>query len=548
MKTIGMKQLLVVGLSAAAATAAVGSTHAASTLNVCPNGCAFSQIAPAVAAAKDGDTISVAPGTYAGGFTIDVSVRLAGAGPGRTIISGGGPVITIGEIFAATEPTVSIDGVTITGGVTRSSPESVPCKGKVGVWAAGGGIEVPPSTDFSGGGCNDFGGGATVTITNSLITDNRVAPSDTLPFAGGVAWAFGGGIDTSGSLTLANTTVRNNRVGSASGLSELARFAEGGGIFTGRGDLTISNSAVSGNQAAVSPHGVLADAAGIAFNTDTGGIAGGNFTMSNSLVTNNSATVTSDFAPFNFIPSAGVHIKGGAESAAISNSTISGNTATLTNSAGNASVGHGGLQIDICWPCAVTLSNDAISDNSVSAAATGPTGDADGSSGAGEFGGTLTNVRMTGNRVDVSSAAGNATVNGGASVFDGGTITNSLIGDNSVHVYAFRGSVDVSGGGLDVFGPTTLRNSTVSSNTVDANGTSGSARGAGIADIAFPFGPNGPPLGGPLVLQHSSVTGNTLTGTAGLTFQGGGIYLENEPITLTNSLIAQNVPDQCFGC
>src|SRR5262249_46901437 len=154
----------------------------------------------------------------------------AGAGAGRTIISGGGPVITIGKIFAASEPTVSIDGVTITGGVTRSSPESVPCTGKAGAWAAGGGIEVPPGTDFSGGACNDFGGGATVTISNSVITGNRVAPSDTVNF---IARAFGGGIDTSGSLTLANTTMSNNRVGSASGLSGLA-LAEGGGIFTGR--------------------------------------------------------------------------------------------------------------------------------------------------------------------------------------------------------------------------------------------------------------------------------------------------------------------------
>ena len=548
MKTRTIRRLLLAGLVATAAGADASGKVAAATLTVCPSGCAFKEVSTAVAAAKNGDTISIAPGTYAGGFTVNVSVKLAGAGPGRTVISGGGPVITVGQIFAATEPTVSIDGVTITGGVTRSSPESVPCKGKAGVWAAGGGIEVPPSTDFSGGGCNDFGGGATVAISNSVITGNRVAPSDTLPFAGGVAWAFGGGIDTSGNLSLANTTVSNNVVGSASGLSGLARFAEGGGIFTGRGDLTISNSIVSGNQAAVSSHGVLADAAGIAFNTDTGGIAGGNFTMSNSSVTNNSATVTSDFAPFNFIPSAGVHIKGGAESASISNSTISGNAATLTNSAGNASVGHGGLQIDICWPCAVTLSNDAIRDNSVSSTATGPSGDADGGSGAGEFGGTLSNVRITGNRVDVSSAAGNATVNGGASVFDGGTITNSVISDNNVHVFALHGSVDVTGGGLELFGPTTLRNTTVSSNTVDAGGASGSALGGGIFDMAFPFGPDGPPLGGPLVLQHTSVTGNTLTGTAGLTFQGGGIYLENEPITLTNSLITQNVPDQCFGC
>jgi hypothetical protein len=538
-----MKRLLVVALSAAAATPGAGAASAASTLNVCPSGCAFSQVASAVAAAKNGDTISIGPGTYAGGFTIDVSVRLAGAGPGRTTISGGGPVITIGTFGAASEPTVSIDGVTITGGVTRSSPESVPCKGKEGVWAAGGGIEVPPSTDFSGGACNDFGGGATVTISNSVITGNRVAPSDTLPFAGGVAWAFGGGIDTSGSLTLANTTVSDNRVGSASGLSTLARFAEGGGIFSGRGDMTISKSTISGNQAAVAPHGVLADAAGIAFNTDTGGIAGGTFTMSNSSVTNNSATVTSDFAPFNFIPSAGVHIKGGAESASISNSTISGNAATLTNSAGNAVVGHGGLQIDICWPCAVTLSNDAISDNSVTAAATGPSGDARGSSGAGEFGGTLSNVQITDNTVDLSSAAGNATALSGASVFDGGTITNSLISNNNVHASAPLGSVDVRGGAINVFGPTTLRNSSVSGNTVDASGANGSARGGGIYDG---FNPDGPP-GGPLVLQNSKVTANTLGGT-GLLFQGGGIYLQDNPITLTNSLISGNSPDQCFGC
>jgi hypothetical protein len=541
-KTLKLKHLVVVGL-AAAATATGGSAHAASTLTVCPSGCAFTQVATAVLAAKDGDTISVASGTYAGGFTIDASVRLVGAGADRTIITGGGPVITVGELFAAHEPTVSIDGVTITGGVTRTSPESIPCKGKAGVWAAGGGIEVPPSIDFSGGACNDFGGGATVTVSNSVITGNKVAPSDTLPFAGGVAWAFGGGIDTSGSLTLTNTTVSDNHVGSASGLSELARFAEGGGIFSGRGDMTISNTTISGNQVAVSPHGALVDAAGIAFSTDTGGIAGGTFTMSNSSVTNNSATVVSDFAPFNFIPSAGIHIKGGAQSASISNSAISGNSASLTNSAGNASVAHSGLQIDICWPCAVTLSNDAISDNSVTAAATGPSGDAKGGSGAGEFGGTLSNVRITGNSVNVSSAAGSATVTGGATVFDGGTISNSLISNNHVHAAAPFGTIDVRGGAVNVFGPTTLRNSTVNANTVDADGATGSARGGGIFDGV---NPDGPP-GGPLVLQNSNVNANTLLGSA-LLLQGGGIYLEGQPITLTNSLVAQNVPDQCFGC
>ena len=50
---------------------------------------------PALAAAHRGDTITIGPGTYAGGVTIDVSVKLV-AGSGATIISGGGPVLTIG--------------------------------------------------------------------------------------------------------------------------------------------------------------------------------------------------------------------------------------------------------------------------------------------------------------------------------------------------------------------------------------------------------------------------------------------------------------------
>src|SRR5437667_12591018 len=111
MKMLRPKRLLLAGLLAAATVAALGSRPAAaSTLTVCPSGCSFAQIAPAVAAAKSGDTIAVAQGTYNGGFTIDKSVKLVGAGAGRTIVSGGGPVITIGRIFAASQPTVSIDG------------------------------------------------------------------------------------------------------------------------------------------------------------------------------------------------------------------------------------------------------------------------------------------------------------------------------------------------------------------------------------------------------------------------------------------------------
>src|SRR5262249_50878413 len=156
----------------------------------------------------------------------------------------------------------------------------------------------------------------------------------------------------------------------------------------------------------------------------------------------NSATVSSDFGS-GFAPSAGIHIKGGAESATISNSAISGNSATVTSSVGFAGVGDGGLKIDVCPPAPCVLTNDTISGNSVTATAlTASRGDASAASGAGEFGGTLTNLRLTGNRVHVSSAAGNATALAGATLFDAGTITNSLIGDNHVEVSAPAGSAD----------------------------------------------------------------------------------------------------------
>src|SRR5215831_6593609 len=123
--------------------AGAGAASAA-TLTVCPSGCQYRQIGPAVAAASNGDTIRVGPGTYQGGITINVSVRMAGAGPGSTIIRGGDHVLTIGAFGASSEPAVSVSGVTITGGIARSSPVSDALFGVPGLWAGGGGVEIPP--------------------------------------------------------------------------------------------------------------------------------------------------------------------------------------------------------------------------------------------------------------------------------------------------------------------------------------------------------------------------------------------------------------------
>jgi hypothetical protein len=446
-------------------------------------------------------------------------------------------VLTIGAYGASAEPTVSISGVTITGGVARSSPESVPFIGEDGVIARGGGVEIPPNADFTGG--------ATVTISNSVITGNLADPTHALPLGppcpGGVSCPFaqaaGGGIDNWGTLTLANTTVSDNRIGSATGLGADVSDADGGGIANELAGLTVSNSTVSGNQAsATAPDGRFADSGGMFLD-------GGTLTISNSTVTDNHASLAASLpnsVELNAV-AGGVHVTDNVTAATISNTVISGNSVSMTNTVGDAAAFSGGLHTDGTF----TLSNDVIADNSVySVTLPGSPGDAEGDSGAGEMAGTISNTRFTGNSVTVKSANGTAAAAAGAAVFTG-TLINSNVSGNTVTAASPHGTVVLAGGGLQAGGPLTLRNTTVSGNRGDANGLSGTAQGGGI--FAVDESASGGPPGGPLILADATITRNLLTGTTGITLQGGGIFATN-PVTLTHTVIADNVPGQCDGC
>src|SRR5947209_839351 len=202
MKLARITFLGLVAFTAAPAAATAGAAQPAHHRELCVgrgSGC-YKTVQAAVDAARSGDTVRVGRGTFGGGIRIRASIHVVGAGARLTTIRGGGPVLTIGSFGAATEPSVSITGVKVTGGVTHSSAQSKALTGKTGVLALGGGIEVPPGRRFTDG--------ATVTIRDSVITGNTVFPSATadsgLPCGSACPFALagGGGIDNWGSMTL----------------------------------------------------------------------------------------------------------------------------------------------------------------------------------------------------------------------------------------------------------------------------------------------------------------------------------------------------------
>jgi hypothetical protein len=503
------------------------------------HGC-YVTIQAAVDTAHDGDTIRVERGTFAGGITIDKSISLVGAGARATVVSGGGPVLTIGEFLGPTEPVVTISGMTVTGGVASSSPLSTEWVGEENVIALGGGIEILPAEDYTTG--------ATVTLRDSVISGNRAAPTTTAPFGpdcpGGpcpFAWAKGGGIDNWGRLSLRNTVVKENTV------AGVASDADGGGIYDWwPGTVDLANSAVAGNRAiATVPNGRFAEGGGIF--TDPGV----ELTLSNSVVSGNTASLSSTL-PY-FVPGAdplemnanggGIHA-GDDSTVTIENTVFDGNVVTVDDPYGEPAAFDSALH-----PGAGPLSllNSVLANNRLvarvgSSEHVGPSGSALDVNGPA----TVSNVRITGNTVLVTSEAGlaaaAATVYAGDTAEERAVISSSVIRGNTTTASSVSGSAAVQGAGLLNEGILELRNDLITDNTGRATAPDGFARGGGIWNGSV-F--NLPPID--LMLDHTLVTGNRLVASGGVVTQGGGLFTAF-PVTLRSSRIGGNSPDDCFGC
>ena len=545
-----LTRYLAVALVIAACVAGGAAAHARAAATICVGGgkgC-YQALQPAFDAAHDGDTITIAPGTYDGGVTVDASVKILGAGARKTIIKGGGPVLTIGKGEAGADTlNVSISGVTVTGGVATSvqDPNAPPNV------AGGGGIDIPNSENTVG---------ATVTIRDSVITGNRATPTSTEDSGdqcpGGVdcpsADGFGGGIVDVGRLTLIDTDVSDNVAGGG-----VASSAHGGGIWTatfgGPGALTLIDSTVTGNKASVTaPNGRFAEGGGIEVQD------GEAFTVRDSTVSDNIASVSNTY-PSDvqmLVDSAGIHV-GGFGTATIEGSRITGNTASADDPGTTVGAIDAALTVGFSDFCAcgqtLDLKDSVISDNHAITNAASTDNGPDGSAVEIDGQATISDTRITDNTANVAtqvSSQGSIAALGAFFAMDNeaGSIvmSDSAIDGNTVTTSSKTGPTSIEGGGLTNGGSLDLRDVEIKGNSADAEGDGGLNQGAGIWN-GEPFGPgNTPPP--QLTLDNTSVTKNVLTGSAGVTLQGGGLFTLGFPISSTNTRIEKNVPDQCFGC
>lgn len=275
---------VLAGMLAVAATAGGGgigyAAPGAKPPTVCAKGCQYASIQAAVDAAPEGATITVGPGVYAGGVTIERSVTLVGAGARRTVIAGSPGA----NVVEAVTGDVALQGFTIAGGATGVGVSFFPrvtIRDSVitgNVWGTGGfggsislhrslvirnsragvgpifsgGVTVEDST-VSGNGVGVLGDSRMlVVVKDSLILGNR----DTgIGMAGGTLEVYGSTIRDNSGVNGGGIALYVGRAGASatvvdSKITKNTASAKGGGVFIDiLSTLTLRNTKVFKNTA-----------------------------------------------------------------------------------------------------------------------------------------------------------------------------------------------------------------------------------------------------------------------------------------------------------
>jgi Fibronectin type III domain len=352
--------------------------------------------------------------------------------------------------------------------------------------------------------------GANATIIDQLSLDRvfLINPNVTVTFqdvqiTGGVA-AQGGGILSSGNLTLNNVAVIGNKaVGDPSGTR-----AFGGGIDVQDGSLTITGTTAG--------HSLIEGNSAVGFNAQgstpaSDAFGGGIFSQTADAISITGTTI--------------------ADNAAI------GGNGDLINPSGVSGAGEGGgAYITNGGNSSITLSNNTVSGNQ-----------AIGGSGGVGIGGTA-----QGGGLVVTSGNFGTSGNGPAAVIAGNTMSyNTAQGGaggsdptNGTGGFAFGGGIDIGISSSQLFNSTFYGNAAIGGSGVNA----GTGDGGGIGDSTAVDGG----LGALVLINDTIVANRAQAGVAstGTTAQGNGGGVNDNPLgaadlqmVIANTLLSENVAD-----
>jgi hypothetical protein len=507
------------------------------------NVCTSLRAAVAAANGNSGSTIQLGPGTFllgnpgdlpgAGGLGINVPVTITGAGQGgasgTTIAQTDGNSRVVSIANSGGTGAIQISNLEITGG----HPGSV-----IG--------------DDEQGGAVFISSGAAVGLTDVTVTGNTARGADVTGVSQGGGIADGGGIFSLGDLTLTNSTITGNHAIGGASPNGVSGYALGGGIYSENGTLTINGSTITHNDAtagsgAPSGSGNAGEGGGVyAFNA---------MTIQNSTVSDNAANSGAGGEPS--CDASGGGIQGTVVT--LSSVTVSDNAATGgPGAASNGGCGAEGGGVSASGD--MTVSRSSITGNTATGGSAASTAGPGAAGGFGRGGGLADNATtghlsllfttISGNHA-IAGAGGHGATNGnggaargGGVMIDGATTAASTIDSSTIDANTATGGAssgsgsaagDATGGGVSDGTPkttvATVLNSTITGNTVtagddSAGGTAGAAEGGGADSRP-----------GSIALTSSTVAANTAAGTGGL----GGNIADGGHVGLSDTIVAAGV-------
>jgi len=432
--------------------ALAGSAQAA-TLDVCPVACTYSTIQPAVDAAVAGDVIDIAGGTYAGDVEVTVSdLTIQGAGSGTTIVEGVG---FAAFIFRDTATPARLTGVTLRSPagmsclynyqaslVVRDSVlETCTANIQIGASNVGGAIytsgdlvlrRVTVRNNVAGALQNGLGGG--LYVGKDLSAAAPVVRIFDSEFSGNSAFSGGAIYVEAEARVFVDNTVFTSNVADGTGANDYN--GRGGAIYTA-GELTLTNSTLSGNFADMSGGGVA-----VLGSQDT--------RIANSIFTSNSASSFQTVIPAPSYTGGGLFVESSG-TVTVTGSKFEGNTARNGGAIGSYNLLNGGA-IEVTGSSLssntalyggavyafggqpVVLSRTTISGNVVTASG----------GGGGVYSDTAATVALRSATVsgNISDASGGGVSEGGGSI----VLRNTIVAANSaLFPYAGGSSNDCTG-------------------------------------------------------------------------------------------------------